>query len=198
MSTFPEHAPRRENELNKVEKRVNARIDKHKSPEWQSEISREGERLVRDFFNKYFSDVIRVRPVSSLEDAESITAAAGHHIGAIAYSYSQPVMAMEIATDPSELKESLKQLKDHPSIRLRESGKYEVPVPKVFIRLEPELVESYMQDYDISKHANIEQRILDDTIASLKYSLDKSRDDEERRRTRKILEIFVGQKDKLH
>ncbi len=198
MPNLNERPQERGENHNRVETRTHKRIDADRSPERTMETSKDAERIVIDFFNKYFRDVIKVRPASYLRDAESMMTATAHNIGVIAdYTDREPAMLMEITT-AKDVTDSIKQLKDHPSIKLHEGKKYEPSVPKIMIRLEPEAVDEFMGDYNFEKHPKLEQRILEDTIASLKFDLIKTRNYAEMRQIQYLLDVFSGQKDKLH
>lgn len=189
-----------ENDPFRTEKKYIKRIDNNRSPARVLEIAKQAERIVIDFFNQHFRDTIRVRPATAFEDAGNLITETGKQIDAVAYADRGPAMCMQITTagNIAVIKEKMRQISDNPTVRLEEMGRHDVPIPKVLIRLEPKDVEYFMRDRRFERHVDIGEKILYDTIVSLKFDLIRTQNEKEKKKIQELLDIFEGKKEHSH
>ncbi len=151
----------------------------------------DAEAVVLDFFNKNFEG-LTVRASTGSEDSGVRQIEKGKQIDAVAYMNGESAMCMQITTarDPNIQKEKMRQLQENPFVRLSEMKPQDTSIPKVLIGLDPKEIEAFLSDHDFSMHPKISEKILKDTILSLKFDLSKTQNKKEQDKIKNLVAFF--------
>ncbi len=170
--------------------------EKHELP---PDIGFLAEDVVSDFFNKNFEG-INVRPATESEDSGTKQIVSGKQIDAVAYMDGHAAMCMQITTarDQKVIKEKMRQLAEKPFVRLDSMDAKDSAIPKVFIGLNPEEVSAFLKDHDFSAHPQITEKIIHDTLASLKFDLTQTKDKTEQDKIKKLIAFFGADNGVVH
>ncbi len=176
-------------------------IDSNDIPpqEFREGLGFDAESVVLDFFNKNFEG-LTVRTSTESEDSGRQQIVKGRQIDAVAYMNGESAMCMQITTtgDSNRQKEKIRQLQENPFVRLSEMNPKDTSIPKVLIGLDPKEVEAFLSDHDFSLHPKITEKILADTVTSLRFDLTKTQNKKEQDKIKTLLAFFESGSSQVH
>ena len=138
-------------------------------------IGRKGEELVVDFFQHIPG--IETRLSTPTEDSgveEDI--GPKYIVDAVSYMDGRPVMGIQITTaeSSSEINKKLKELRDHPFLRLPEMKREQPSIPKVLVYMDKINTQKVATEGFV-KHPEAAIQVLDSALTSLKFDLTQTK-----------------------
>jgi hypothetical protein len=142
---------------------------------------------------------LKVRPATLEEDMGPENG--GHQTIDLVVSFSdtnKPAFAIQITSSDRRgvMEKKLKEIRDHPFIRLDTMIKGDSAIPKVLVALEARQIKNFFENPDLTKHPELSIKVLDDILRSLAFDLARTQISLEKEAVSKLIGIFEEEKKK--
>lgn len=94
------------------------------------------------------------------------------------------------------IEKKLKEIREHPFIRLNDMKPGDLAIPKVLISLDARQVKIFFGDPNPEKYPELYLKVIDDHIRSLTFNLSQTQNPLERNAVNKLIEIFKEERKK--
>lgn len=94
------------------------------------------------------------------------------------------------------MEKKIKEMRDHPFIRLDEMNPHEVSIPKVLVFLDAGQIKNFFNDPTMKKYPELPLKVIDDHIRSLIFDLSQTQNPPQQKAVKELIQIFTEEKKK--